>query len=296
MCRFALAFLIALGGLAGHAADASIVVGPDGRPAMAGRYWLVVFHADGSQPTVTLALEVGGSIPVPPGPPTPPVPPLPVTDLQAKIAALLAQVTDPEKAATSAKLAESYRFVVALGEAGSITDVAKLRESAERVIAFYLSAKGKAAAWQPFTSGMSSLTAPLDFAGVLGAYTIAQGLLGGGPVPPPIPPPTPPVTTAVEAMILLESGNQTPGQARLLGELRNDRQWSKLVTVLDPQTKDESGKPDPLAQSVVRAAGSLPLPRLWLLDAGGSVVGSSLPLPGTFGELKAVLTGQGVKP
>lgn len=285
-----LACLLSLVAVCGHAADASMVVAPDGKPAMAGRYWLVTFHADGSQPTVSLALEVGGSGPLPPVPPVPPV-----TGLEAKVVALIAGVTDPDKTTTAEKIGEAYTLAAMLGELDSKREASKIRESAEAIIAYYLGSKNKAAAWKSFTDGMVALTAPMNAVEVIAAYKLTAGLLGGGPVPPPIPP-TPPVTSAVKALILAESSNQTPAQAQLLNSLRNDKTWSKLVEKVDPQQKTEANQPDPLAQAAVKACGSQPLPRLLLLDAAGSVVGDSLPLPGTFDALKAALTAKGVKP
>jgi len=138
---------------------------------------------------------------------------------------------------------------------------------------------------------MIALVAPMTFADALAAYRIAQAQLGGGPVPPPPPPPT----TAVKAAILIESENQTAEQATLINQWRNDKTWSKLLLVLDPQQKSETGQLDPQTQRLLSSIGSRPLPRLVLLDAAGGFVADE-PLPATWDATKTLLTGKGVKP
>jgi hypothetical protein len=288
MRRIILAGVLAALAVCGNAADTVLYFGPDGQPLAAGKYYRVTVGWANGQPVVTqtVVLDVGGIVP-----PTPPIP----DTVTAQITAFIAQVTaDPTKADTSQGISECYRQVLALTTAGTIKDVATLRKVAETLLDAVLNKVSKSATWKPFTDGMKTLTAPMDLAGVVNAYTVAMGLLGGGPVPPPVPP-TPTPTTAVKAVILLESSNQTVGQARLLTELRNDKAWSKLVLLLDPQTKDQSNQPDPQTQAAVKAVGSQSLPRLLLADAAGSFVGVE-PLPATFAELKAVLTAKGVKP
>jgi len=289
MRSFIFAVLACLVVVCGHAADTKLYVGPDGNQAMSGRYWLIVMHADGSAPTVTLAMDTTGTGPIPPPPPPPP----PVNDLAAKVTALLAGVTDADKATTAGKIGEAYSLAAMLGELDSNRNADKIRESAKAIITYYLDSKGKSAAWESFTSGMVALTAPLNAMEVIAAYKLTASLLGGGPNPPP--PPPPPVTTAVKAALLIESDSQTAEQATLINQWRNDKSWSKLLLVLDPQQKSETGQPDPQTQSLLQSIASRPLPRLVLLDAAGGYVGDEA-LPSTWDAAKAVLTAKGVVP
>lgn len=289
MQRFILACVLAVLATCGHAADTVIYYGPSGEVIASGKYTRVTISWVNGQAVMTqqVVLDIGGG----------PIPPPPVDDVAAKVAGLLSSVTaDPTKAETSKGLAEAYRQVLAT-QAVMQGKADILRKVAETLIDAVLSDPkvGKTATWKPFTDGMKTLAAPLDFAGVVNLYSIAQAQLGGGPVPPPIPPP-PPVTTAVKAVILRESGNQSQPQAMLFNQIRNDPAWSKLVEILDPNQKTQDKQPDPLAQAAVKHCGSHPLPRLLYLDAAGSFVGECDSLPATFDALKAALTAKGVRP
>jgi hypothetical protein len=99
----------------------------------------------------------------------------------------------------------------------------------------------------------------------------------------------------VKAAILIESETQTAEQATLINQWRNDKAWSKLLLVLDPQQKSETGQLDPQTQRLLSSIGNRPLPRLVLLDAAGGFVADE-PLPATWDATKALLTGKGVKP
>lgn len=286
MWRTLLVGVLWLATVATHAADTTLYFGPDGKPLAAGKYWRVTVGFANGVPVVTqtVLFEIGD---------VPPPPPPPVNDVATKVKALIdAVTTDAEKGSTAKGIAEAYKQVLEK-TAGLVTDANTLRKIAETLIDAALADPkiNKATQWKPFTDGMKSLTATMDFAALVSAYTIAQAQLAGVPVPPPPPPPS----TAVKALILLESETQSPQQAQLLTALRNDKAWSKKVELIDPQAKNEKGQPDPLAQAAVKAVGSQTLPRLLLLDAAGSFVGVE-PMPGTWAELKTVLTAKGVKP
>jgi hypothetical protein len=201
-------------------------------------------------------------------------------------------VNEPDKAKTAAKLAKSYANILSLVSGGQIATAEDLRVFAKALIDGGLKASNKTEAWSVFTSGMESLTAPLDLSGVVNAYTLAAAKLGGTAPPPP---PPPPVTNAARAVILRESGSQTQPMALLLNQLRNDPAWSKLVEVLDPQQVNQDQKPDPLTASLLSQIGSRPLPRVVYLDAVGSFVGDDT-IPATFDALKSALTAKGIKP
>jgi hypothetical protein len=286
MWRIIFACVLATATVCGHAADlTTLYLGPNGQPLAQGKYWQVGVSFVNGEPvlTKTVLFEVGSG----------PIPPPPTPDITAQISALIAAVTaDPTKAETSKGLAEAYKQILA--NSGPVKDAATLRRFAEMLIDAILADPkvAKTATWKPFTDGMKALTAPMDLAGVLSAYTIAQGLLGGGPVPPPPPPPP---TTAVKAAILIESETQTAEQATLINQWRNDKAWSKLLLVLDPQQKSETGQLDPQTQRLLSSIGNRPLPRLVLLDAAGGFVADE-PLPATWDATKALLTGKGVKP
>jgi hypothetical protein len=283
--------MLALGAVFGHAAETVIYYGPAGEILTSGKYTRVTIAWVNGQAVMTqqVVLDIGGG-PVPPPPPPPP----PVTGIEAKVTALIAGVTDTDKSTTAGKIGEAYTLAATLGELDPNRDAAKIRGSAEAIIGYYLDSKKKAPAWKPFTDGMVALTAPMNALEVIAAYKLTAGLLGGGPVPPP-PPPPPPVTTAARAVILIESGDQTATQATLLNQMRNDKSWSKLVTVLDPDQKDENKQPDPQTQSLLQSLSGRPLPRLVLLNSDGAFVGDE-PLPAKWDEAKTVLTAKGVKP
>jgi hypothetical protein len=279
--------LVLLACLCGQAAaDIVMLLDPAGKPVAAGKYRLLAIPADATKPPVSTVIDVGGTV-IPPGPPPGP----PVDDTTAKITGYLAAVTAPDKAATSAKLVLGYKATIGFADAGTITDAAALK-TIQQMVDKQLTSKS-ASAWKPWTDGMTTLVAPMDLPATLAAYKIALATLGGAPPPNPPDPPGP--TSAVAAVILLESENQTAEQATLINQARNDKAWSKLIRVLDPNQKNEANQPDPQAQAAVKACGASPLPRLLLQDAAGGFVGSEA-LPATWDATKAVLTGKGVKP
>lgn len=288
MLRAIFACVLALA-TCGHAADTVIYYGPAGEVLAAGKYTRVTISWVNGQAVLTqqVVLDIGGG-PVPPGPPVPP----PIEDMTAKVASYLAAVVDPAKAETQAKLSKGYKGTLTFADAGTITDADSLK-TIQQTVDKQLIGKA-AAAWRPWTDGMTALTVSLDLQGTIAAYRIAQGQLGGGPSPPP-PPPPPPVTTAAKAVILIESGDQTAEQATLISQWRNDKSWSKLLVVLDPQQKNEAGQPDPQTQSLLSLIGSRPLPRLVLLNSDGGYVADEA-LPTTWDAAKTLLTSKGVKP
>jgi hypothetical protein len=282
---FAFAFLVTCG----NAADSVVYYGPNGKTLEPGVYQRVEVSWIGGQPVLTkTVLFTVGNVPPPPPPPPPPV-----TDVASTVAGFLSAVTDSDKPTMQTKLAKGYAATIQLADAGTISEAAALK-TVQQMVDKQLVSKA-AAAWKPWTDGMTALVAAMDFQATLAAYRIAQAQLGGGPVPPPPPPPPPPVTTAARAVILIESGDQTATQATLLNQMRNDKSWSKLVTVLDPDQKDENKQPDPQTQSLLQSLSGRPLPRLVLLNSEGGYVGDE-PLPAKWDEAKTVLTAKGVKP
>jgi hypothetical protein len=111
---------------------------------------------------------------------------------------------------------------------------------------------------------------------------------------PPVPPP--PIVLASKAVILIESEAQTPDQAKLIQVLRNDKAWSKLVDVLDPDLKNEKNQPAPLAVAAKAKAGSNVLPRVLLANDKDEFVGETFAMPATWPDLQKLLTDKGVKP
>lgn len=278
MWRIIFACVLATATVCGHAADlTTLYLGPNGQPLAQGKYWQVGVSFVNGEPvlTKTVLFEVGSG----------PIPPPPTPDITAQISALIAAVTaDPTKAETSKGLAEAYKQILA--NSGPVKDAATLRRFAEMLIDAILADPkvAKTATWKPFTDGMKALTAPMDLAGVLSAYTIAQGLLGGGPVPPP-PPPTP---TAASAMILYESQQMTPAQNLLLLKIRDDETLSKKLQILDKDAKGQKGETVPRVNAAVQAAAGRQLPLLVLFSAAGSV-SAIVDLPTTVEAIAAKL-------
>jgi hypothetical protein len=276
--RSLLACVLAAVAACGHAADSVVYYGPTGNVLPAGQYQRVEVGWKDGKPvmTVSVVMTIGGDVPIPP----PPVP-----DVTAQISAMIAAVTaDPTKAETSKGLAEAYKQILA--NAGTIKDAVTLRRFTEMLIDTLLADPkvAKAATWKPFTDGMKTLTATMDLAGVLNAYTIAQGLLGGGPVPPP-PPPTP---TAASAMILYESQQMTPAQNLLLLKIRDNQELSSKLQILDQHAKGQAGATVPRVNAAVQAAAGRQLPLLVLFSAAGSVA-SVVDLPATVESIAAKL-------
>lgn len=250
------------------AADSIVYYGPTGNVLPAGQYQRAEITWKDGKPvmTVTVVMTVGGNVPVPP---------IPVPDITSQISSLIALVTaDPNKAETSKGIAEAYKQILAVAATGQLKDVATLRKLTETIIDAALSDPkvAKASTWKPFTDGMKSLTASMDFAGVVSAYTIAQGLLGGGPSPPPPPPPPPVPTTVTTAMILYESQQLTPKQNLLLNNVRND-QWlkTKKIQILDQNSKGPKGVSVPQVNAALQAASGKQLPLLIGFNVDGSV-------------------------
>lgn len=199
MFRFLLPFVLAVLATCGNAAQTILYVGPDGRPAPAGKYWLIVTHDDGTPPTVTLALDTGTVTPpvVPPvvPPVTPPVTP-PVDDLTAKIDGLIASViTDPTKTVTAKGISDGYKLALTFVESGRLTEADSLRTLAELGINMGLQQVGKTAAWKPYTTGMVDLTKPMDLPALVNAYKVASARLVDSQPNPPVTPPVNPPTT-----------------------------------------------------------------------------------------------------
>lgn len=122
------AFLILAAVLAAtvaQAADRIIVVGPDGQQLADGKYWAIAIHADGTAPTVSLALEVGGVVP----PPPPPVEGL----TKAVVAEIEKVAANDARHAAATKLGAAYN---ALG--GATIPAAKAVEVANAMIAMAL--------------------------------------------------------------------------------------------------------------------------------------------------------------
>ena len=102
------------------------------------------------------------------------------------------------------------------------------------------------------------------------------------------PNPTPPPATATHAIVILESGDTSIETTILKAQIRQDEKLTRLVQILDPDTEDENGNPDP---SVVKAkvlVGNRPFPFVIGFDGGGKAVVAE-PLPLEFANLKALL-------
>jgi len=258
-----------------NAADLVVYYGPDGRVLPPGQYQKAEVGFKDGKPimTTTIIMTIGGDTPTPPP-----------TDIEAKIRSLIDSVTaDPDKAKTSNGLAEAYKQVLSLVTAGTIKDVVALRKLTETLIDVALADTKvmKTATWKPFTDGMKSLTLPMDFAGVVSAYTIAKGLLESGPIPPTPPPPPPIPATIKAAIILYESQQLTPSQNLLLSDIRND-QWlkTKKIQILDQDSKGPKGAIVPQVNAVVQASKGKQLPILAGIKEDGSIAFADS-LPGT---------------
>jgi hypothetical protein len=259
-----------------NAADLVVYYGPDGSVLPPGQYQKVEVSFKDGKPvmTTTVIMTISGDTPIPP----------PIPDVTARIKELINSITaDPDKAKTSSGLAEAYKQVLALVTAGTVKDAGTLRKLTETLIDVALADPKvmKTATWKPFTDGMKSLTLPMDFAGVVSAYTIAKGLLESGPTPPPPPPPPPIPATIKSAIILYESQQLTPSQNLLLSDIRND-QWlkTKKIQILDQDSKGQKGTTVPQVNAAIQAAKGKQLPILAGIKEDGSIAFADS-LPGT---------------
>ena len=103
-----------------------------------------------------------------------------------------------------------------------------------------------------------------------------------------LPDPTPPPATATHAIVILESGDTSVETTILKAQIRQDAKLTRLVQILDPDTEDENGNPDP---SIVKAKvliGNRQLPFVIGFDGRGEAVVAE-PLPLEFVKLKELL-------
>ena len=128
--------------------DTTVYFGPDAKQAPTGKFWRLVFHADGATPTITMALDTGDATPVPTPAPTPDT----LTD-RAKVIrdAAVGATADPKRTETAGQLAELYRQLAAKITGKSITGQELAAFAVKYGTDSLLSGKGSAVttAWQP---------------------------------------------------------------------------------------------------------------------------------------------------
>lgn len=111
------------------------------------------------------------------------------------------------------------------------------------------------------------------------------------PVPdlPVVNPPIGPVTSPVaRALILHENDQDTQSFQKLVQAIRNNKELSKLVPVLDKNAKDFDDQPNPKVQSVLKAIGDVPLPRVVALSSEWAVI-KNVEVPKTEEDLTKLL-------
>lgn len=86
------------------------------------------------------------------------------------------------------------------------------------------------------------------------------------------PDPTTPPKSATTTVLLMESGDSDQSTAILVAGIRRNPALSKLVTILDPDTEDQSGNPDKAVASAKALIGTATLPCLIGFDASGKAV------------------------
>jgi hypothetical protein len=114
------------------------------------------------------------------------------------------------------------------------------------------------------------------------------------PGPTPNPTPGPVVKTATRAMIVMESADRTPEQARLIQQIRNSKAVSAKVTILDPQAEDQDNQTAKAVVAALQLLGSKPLPRVFGLTDAGSLVCDG-ELPESLDALRALLESWGIQ-
>ena len=84
-----------------------------------------------------------------------------------------------------------------------------------------------------------------------------------------MPDPPPPLAKIKHTMLLIESGDVNNAAAILIAGIRNDPALSKKVTILDPDTEDENGNPDPQVKAALKIIGDASLPCVVGFDGDG---------------------------
>ena len=105
-----------------------------------------------------------------------------------------------------------------------------------------------------------------------------------------LPDPRPPLTKIKRALVLIESGDTTQEIAILIAGIRNNQALSRKVMILDKDTEDEKGKPDPQVKAALKLIGDASFPVLVGLGGDGKPVAFS-PLSKTakVGDVEAQL-------
>lgn len=117
--------------------------------------------------------------------------------------------------------------------------------------------------------------------------------------PPTVTPPVNPTRPVARALILLESGEESPERAKLELLLRRDKTLSQKVLLLDPNSETGEAKPVKLVLEAIEYLSKKPttedkaLPRVFALTAEGSFVGDC-PLPADFDALVKQLQAWGL--
>lgn len=125
-------------------------------------------------------------------------------------------------------------------------------------------------------------------------YGLALHRVTAGGVTPPDPPVPPvPDPTAASAFILYEAQDLTPDQNLLLLDVRDNRDLSPKLQILDKDAIGESSRSLPKVSAAVEAAAGKQLPVLVLFDADGSVSGV-VDLPDTAEAISAKLKEAGL--
>lgn len=135
-------------------------------------YW---FHMENGLPVVTEIITKPFT-PVEPDDPDDPDDP-PVDDTAQRVSDLFAAVTlDPDKKATAGKISGLCDLLLAQIEAGTVKEVAVLRKDVGAIVPV-LTLMGKAAAWKPFTDGVTSMTATASFETCVGVLKAVSAVL-----------------------------------------------------------------------------------------------------------------------
>ena len=108
------------------------------------------------------------------------------------------------------------------------------------------------------------------------------------------PNPTPPPATATRAIVLLESGDSSVETTILRAKIRQNESLSKRIEILDPDTEDQNGNPDPSVAKAKVLIGGRPLPFVIGFDGRGEAVVAE-PLPLDFAKFQTLVKGWGLQ-
>jgi hypothetical protein len=116
------------------------------------------------------------------------------------------------------------------------------------------------------------------------------------PEPNPPNPPQPPSVESTTGFVIIETEDQDFQLNQVLIQLRK-KSWSKPISILDKDQRDEMNSPDPQVQTILQAATAkgIQVPLVAGLSAAGETT-FVIAVPDSYSEMEKILAEQGFKP